>query len=278
MMKMGFSDGWVRRIMSCVTSVSFCFKINGRIHGNVVPTRGLRQGDPISPYLFILCADGFSSLITQAVHRRSIHGIQICRGAPSLSHLVFADDSILFARASVRECSELANIISLYERASGQKVNLDKTEVSFSRGVPTTTRTEIGELLHVQEVERHTKYLGLPTIIGRSKNTVFACLKERLWKKIQGWKERLMFRAGKEILLKAVVQAIPAYMMSVFKIPDGVIDDIHSMMSHFWWGSSSDQRKTHWHSWADLCRAKSVGGMGFRDLKVFNQALLAKQM
>lgn len=130
----------------------------------------------------------------------------------------------------------------------------------------------------VNEVERHSKYLGLPTIVGRSKKAVFSCLKERIWKKIQGWKEKLMSRAGKEVLLKPVVQAIHTYMMSIFKLPDGLLDDIHSIMTHFWWGSSRDARKTHWHSWKELCLPKSRGGVGFTDLKCFNQALLAKQM
>lgn len=112
---MGFSDGWIRRIMSCITSVSFAFKINGCVHGEVIPTRGLRQGDPISPYLFLLCADVFSSLISKAVMRKELHGIKIYRGSPTLSHLFFADDNILFARANVRECLVIANIISLYE-------------------------------------------------------------------------------------------------------------------------------------------------------------------
>lgn len=144
MMKMGFSDSWIRRVMSCITSVSFSFKINGSIHGCVIPTWGLIQGDPISPYLFILCADALSTLITKAMHRKSIHGVQICRSAPPLSHLFFADDSILFTRVNLQECSKVANIISTYERASCKRVNFDNTEASFSKGVPLATREETG--------------------------------------------------------------------------------------------------------------------------------------
>lgn len=277
MFRMGFSDNWVRRIMDCLSSVSFSFKINGQISGSVHPTRGLRQGDPISPYLFLLCADAFSTLLSKAARENSIHGARICRGAPRVSHLFFADDSILFARANLLECSKIAEIISTYERASGQKVNLSKTDVVFSKRVGFERRQAIVETLGVREVVRHEKYLGLPTIIGKSKKAVFAGLKERLWKKLNGWKEKLLSRPGKEVLIKAVAQAIPTYMMSVFKIPDGLLDEMQALIARFWWGSSDTGRKMHWHNWESMCLPKSMGGLGFRDLKCFNQAMLAKQ-
>lgn len=125
----------MKRIVSCITSVRFSFKLNGCIFGKFVPSRGLRQGDPISPYLFLICADAFSTLLTRAASLHDIHGIRVCRGAPVVSHLFFADDSIIFANASVQECSNIANIISTYERASGQRVNYDKTQISFSKNV-----------------------------------------------------------------------------------------------------------------------------------------------
>ena len=120
MEKLGFCGEWISKVMTCISSVSFTFKVNGSVDGLVVPSRGLRQGDPISPYLFLLCADAFSTLLTKAALEKKIHGARICRGAPLVSHLFFADDSILFTKASVQECSVVADIISKYERASGQ--------------------------------------------------------------------------------------------------------------------------------------------------------------
>ncbi|XP_021734035.1 uncharacterized protein LOC110700740 [Chenopodium quinoa] len=277
MCKMGFSELWIRRVMECISSVSFPFKVNDEIFGSVAPSRGLRQGDPISPYLFLLCADAFSCLLSKAAHEKKLRGARICKAAPRVSHLFFADDSILFAKATLQECSKIADITRVYERASGQKVNLDKTEVAFSKCVSIERRQEIVDTLGVREVDRHEKYLGLPTIIGKSKKAIFAFLKERNWKKLSSWKEKLLSRQGKEVLIKAVAQAIPTYIMSMFKIPEGLIDEIHKLLCRFWWGSTVDQRKMHWKSWERLCLPKAKGGLGFRDLKCFNQALLAKQ-
>ncbi|XP_056690135.1 uncharacterized protein [Spinacia oleracea] len=237
MIKMGFRHSWIRRVMNCLSSVSFSFKYNGSISGSLVSSRGLRQGDPISPYLFLICAEAFSMLIKKA-----------------------ADDNLIHGAKSIR-----------------QKVNLSKTKVSFSKCVGAERRKEIIDTLGVREVTKHEKYLGLPTIIGRSKKAVFSCLKERIWKKLQGWKKKLLSRPRKEVLIKAVAQAIPTYMMSIFKILDELIDEIHSTLARFWWGSKGTERKMHWRRWELLCLPKSMGGMGFRDLKCFNQALLAKQ-
>ncbi|KAL8136320.1 hypothetical protein V2J09_002321 [Rumex salicifolius] len=98
--------------------------INGEVKGRVVPTRGLRQGAPILPYLFILCAEALSSLLARATESGGIHGVQVCRGGPRISHLLFADDCLIFARANVHEGSILTEIFSVYERASGQKINM----------------------------------------------------------------------------------------------------------------------------------------------------------
>ena len=95
MVKLGFLEEWIDRVISCVTT-PFSVRINGKAYGNIIPSRGLRQGDPLSPYLFLLCVEGFTSLLSKAEAEGRLHGIQICRRAPCISNLLFANDSLIF--------------------------------------------------------------------------------------------------------------------------------------------------------------------------------------
>ena len=123
MRRMGFQERWIKLILMCVTMVSYFVLINGEPKGRIKPSRGLRQGDPISPYLFLLCSEGLSAPIHKAARDKLISGISIGRGCPILTHLFFADDSLLFCKAKEQECQKLVDILNKYEAASGQKIN-----------------------------------------------------------------------------------------------------------------------------------------------------------
>ncbi|XP_074271258.1 uncharacterized protein LOC141595186 [Silene latifolia] len=275
---MGLDRDWVMRVMACVTSVTFSVLINGVPTEEFRPSRGLRQGDPLSPYLFILCAEVLSSAMRRAVEMGSLHGVRIATNAPSISHLLFADDSIFFMRARTEEADTVKGILSRYERASGQLVSLEKTTISFSKGVPIQKRSNLATRLGVVEVEEQERYLGLPMVLGRSKKVLTDILRDKLSKRLNGWRGKILSRAGREVLIKAVANSLPTYVMSIFKIPVNFCEELRSLISRFWWGHEEGKKGISWVSWRKLCRSKSLGGMSFRDFHLFNMALIGKQV
>uniref|UniRef100_A0A2N9HN71 Reverse transcriptase domain-containing protein n=1 Tax=Fagus sylvatica TaxID=28930 RepID=A0A2N9HN71_FAGSY len=277
MQRMGFESRWIHLMMVCVRTTSYSVLLNGEPTGYIKPSRGIRQGDPLSPYLFLFCAEGLTALLRQAGREKRINGVSICRGGPKISHLLFADDSLLFCDASIAECSRLLEVLTTYEKASGQIVNRDKTALFFSKNTPDHMRDSIQELWGVRGVANFERYLGLPAMVGKSKQQTFMGLKEVLARRLQGWKERSLSKAGRAILIKTIAQAIPTYTMTCFKLPKVWCDSVNSLVSKYWWGQTKEENKIHWLSWGQLCSHKNEGGMGFRDLHCFNLALLAKQ-
>lgn len=125
----------------------------------------------------------------------------------------------------------------------------------------------------VPTIQRYEQYLGLPYLVGRAKDKSSSLIKEMI-----GWKEKLLSQARCEILIKAIIEVIPTYTMSCFKLPKGLIRDIETLIRKFWWKYKGEQRKIHWINWDKLCQPKNEGGMGFKELSKFNDTLLAKQI
>ncbi|KAK3223533.1 hypothetical protein Dsin_010558 [Dipteronia sinensis] len=235
MSKMNFPSSWIVLVMDCVSSASLSFLLNGSAVCTVLPSRGLRQGCPLSPYLFLLCAEALSCLISDSEKGGRGLGFHCCRGGPLVSHMFFADDSILFCRATSEGGLSIRKILEVYERGSGQQINFQKSKLTFSPNVSGSTVANIQSVLNIEDCNSQDSYLGLPMMVGRNKRQLFNVIKELVWKLFRGWKDSLFSFGGKEVLIKAVAQAVPVYSMSLFQLPVSLCNDLSSMASKFCW-------------------------------------------
>ena len=233
MQKMGFNDKWRSWIMECISSVSYSFMINGEVKEYVIPQRGIRQGDPLSPYLFLLCSEGFTNLFQKVATERRIEGMRISRQGPRLTHLFFADDSLIFCKADYQNASELRRILQVYERGTGQLINLEKSSVIFSTNLEQEAKMEVCQALgNIQKVNQG-KYLGLPMVVTGSKQQLFGYIRDNIQQQLKKWKNKLLSAAGKEVMLKSVAMAMPTYTMSCFKMPKKICKEINAVMANY---------------------------------------------
>lgn len=277
MMKMGFCDRWREWIKICISSVSYSVLLNGEPTREIKPKRGLRQGDPISPYLYIICTEGLSRLIKNSIHAKKLHGFKASRSGPAISHLFFADDSLVFCKATLEEAKNLSHILDIYKQASGQEVNFSKSAVTFGKGTPHQLQQQIMNELGISKMGGFGKYLGLPECIGRNRKETFNYITQRIRNKLDSWYSKFLSPAGKEVLLKAVIAALPAYTMSCFLLPKNLIQEITKAMRQFWWSATKEKHNISWIAWNKITASRKEGGLGIRDMYAFNKALLAKQ-
>ncbi|KAL4384232.1 hypothetical protein GQ457_15G020000 [Hibiscus cannabinus] len=252
MERMGFAASWINLIMNCVTSVSFCIKVNGQVSEFFRPSRGLRQGDPLSPYIFLFCTQGLSSLLLKERSLGNIKGVRASQNGPRITHILYADDCLLFLKNSAGEAQKLKDILSCYEGSSGQKVNVEKSYIYFSNGMTYESKREISRILCMRDELEVGNYLGLPLIVGKSKLQALRFLNEKVDKRVNGWTKNLLSFGGRE--------------------------PITNTMRGHWWSGRANARGWAHVAWNKVCRPKLLGGIGLRDLHLFNFAMLAKQI
>lgn len=173
--------------MRCITKVSYTVLINGEQSRIIKPERGLRQGDPISPYLYIICTKGLSRLIKHNIINSEIHGFKASRSGPPVSHLLFADDSLVFCKATREEAQNMTHILNTYQVPSGHEVNYTKSAISFGEGTSKQTQDQIIKELGIDRKGGFRNYLGLPEYIGRNIHEAFQYITQRIKNKLEIW-------------------------------------------------------------------------------------------
>ena len=275
---MEFDLHWVKLMRGCISSAQYRILINGQPRGLITPQRGLCQGDPLSPYLFILCTEALITNIKKAERKKQLTGMKVARACPAISHLLFADDSLFFCKANKKECQTILRILKDYETVSVQQINFQKSSIQFGHKIEETSRQELRDILGIQNLGGMRSYLGLPKSLRGSEVQVFGFVQERLNNRVNRWTFRFFTKGGKEVIIKSLITVLPNHVMSVYRLPKATVKKLTSAVAQFWWGPGGSTRGMHWKSWDKLCEHKDNGGLGFKDLTDFNTAMLGKQL
>ncbi|KAL0434667.1 UNVERIFIED_CONTAM: hypothetical protein Sradi_0174600 [Sesamum radiatum] len=192
-----------------------------------------------------------------------IKGVVITRTGPRVPHLLFVDDTLVFCQATPTELGSVKRVLEQLEAASNLMGNLEKSPMAFSQNTAMEGRVELAEVLGVQIVEKHEKYLGLPIDVGRSKRAVFQYIKERTWTKLLSWQCLNLLQVSHMVFLHSVIQLMPTLVMGCLLLPLSTWYEIEGMMADFLW-HNKEHRHVYWIAWAKLCTRKEDEVLGFR--------------
>ena len=273
--RLGFCEKWVQWIRACLESATVSVLVNGSPTKEFKPTRGLRQGDPMAPFLFLIVAQGLSGLVKQATRKNLLSGIKIGDKNVEVDLLQFADDTLFLCEPNVQNIRCIKAILRCFELSSGLRVNYFKSKLG-AIGVDSYEVKLYSEILHCSIMEIPFTYLGLTIGGNPSRCSFWEPVVSKIRKKLFLWKGRNLSFAGRVCLIKSVINAIPLFYLSFFKAPIGVCKEITNIQRKFLWGWGTEGRKIAWISWDNICKEKEVGGLGIRRIEHFNKALLAK--
>ncbi|CAK9184327.1 unnamed protein product [Ilex paraguariensis] len=223
----------------------FSICLNGQRYGYFPNSRGLRQGDPLSPSLFILAEEVLSRGLRRIYQQNLVSHFHIGRGTTVVSHLLFADDTLVFMRGTKRSVLNVLKYIGEYESCSGQKVNKSKSAMYCSKRISVARRNSLSSLVGIPIRKCPFSYLGCPIIRGRVKFCYFEDIMRTFRSRIEGWYAKMLSGMGRIVLVQSVLSAIPTHMLACLNIPKGILRKLNSYIADFIWSSKLDIKRRH---------------------------------
>ena len=267
----------MRWIKWCISTSSFSVLVNRSPAGFFPSSRGLRQGDPLSPYLFVIGMETLSCLLNRATDGNYLSGTKFTDGKGEelvISHLLYADDTLLFCKADRDELKFIRWTLTLFEAVSSLKINLNKSEI-LPIG-PVAKMEELASELGCKAETLPTTYLGLPLGAKHKALRVWDSVEERFRKRLASWKFQYISKGGRATLIRSSLSSLPIYHLSLFRAPLKVCARLERIQRQFLWGGNDLVKKVSLVSWATVCTEKIKGGMGVKSFSMMNKALLSK--
>ena len=275
MAQMNFGNRWRQWINSCISSAKVSFLINGSPTSEIQLSRGLRQGDPFSPFLFIIVAEDLSVMVKSAVEFGFLFGISLGTGSSTLSLLQYADDTLLFCQPQIQELINVHRILNCFALVLGLKVNFNKSAL-ISINVNKEWIDVAATSLWCKTVSLPVTYLGLPIGTNPRIKKVWDPVLKKIKGKLASWKTKFLSFGGRLTLIKACLNSLPIYYLSLFRMPKSVGKTVNSLFQNFFWGGTIDKKKICNVKWDLIQLPKTLGGLGVGCLLEKNKALLFK--
>nr|KYP65031.1 Transposon TX1 uncharacterized [Cajanus cajan] len=276
LMQFGFPTIIIQLIIWGLKNSSISLLWNGSTLPSFVPSRGLRQGDPLSPYLFVFCMERLSLRISELLQVGLWKPIQLSPGGLPLSHLFFADDILLFCQASEDQARLVAPLLEEFSRSPGLRVNLTKSKFVSSRRVSQRRIDTLEGLLGISYTAQIGKYLGVPITHGQPRCADFYDVMDKIQGRLAAWKAKLLNKAGKLCLVKSTISSIPVYSMKSLWLPQAVCNRIDQVCRRMLWAKADNTRFWSPVSWDVVTQSKELGGLGVREARRVNVSLLGK--
>ena len=262
--------------MACIESTSYSLSYNGSLHGFFKGERGLRQGDPLSPYLFVLCLEYLSRSLGDLKHNPDFNFHPRCGGL-KISHLAYADDLVLFSRGDPTSVSLIMDKLKYLGDCSGLSINLTKSSFHLA-GVSNTYIEIIKGITGFSQGSFPFRYLGIPVADSRLNIAQYSPLIDKISYNLSAWAGATLSYAGRTELIKSVLQGVECFWLSILPIPSRVKSKIVQLCRNFLWSGKCTTNKRPLVAWKEVTLPKVKGGLGLRDSKAWNKALLSRTL